>query len=209
MKLVNTIPVAPVGEDEALLPRKASPSCRGLVVRAAAISLALGFVASAATGGVSTTSLSSKNHAGRFETPKGGKYGNVKVKAGETYLDWQKYVECWTPKGQGYYPPGALAEAKGWPGKMSKESAWCNGIDWGACDGCTEDNKGGKFVWADLKDSDKVGSYPYPKNKPDKYPYWDNLGADWLYGGIYVYGEYPDDDDLESANVYVDDEPYD
>ena len=45
MKLVNTIPVAPVGEDEALLPRKASPSCRGLVVRAAAISLALGFVA--------------------------------------------------------------------------------------------------------------------------------------------------------------------
>jgi len=70
-------------------------------------------------------------------------------------------------------------------------------------------HKGGKFVWADLKDSDKVGSYPYPKNKPDKYPYWDNLGADWLYGGIYVYGEYPDDDDLESANVYVDDEPYD
>ena len=63
--------------------------------------------------------------------------------------------------------------------------------------------------WADLKDSDKVGSYPYPKNKPDKYPYWDNLGADWLYGGIYVYGEYPDDDDLESANVYVEDEPYD
>ncbi len=86
MKLVNTIPVAPVGEDEALLPRKASPSCRGLVVRAAAISLALGFVASAATGGVSTTSLSSKNHAGRFESPKGGKYGNVKVKDGETYL---------------------------------------------------------------------------------------------------------------------------
>ena len=47
------------------------------------------------------------------------------------------------------------------------------------------------------------------KNKPDKYPYWDNLGADWLYGGIYVYGEYPDDDDLESANVYVEHEPYD
>ena len=70
-------------------------------------------------------------------------------------------------------------------------------------------HKGGKFVWADLKDSDKVGSYPYPKNKPNKYPYWDNLGADWLYGGIYVYGEYPDDDDLESANVYVEDEPYD
>ena len=138
MKLVNTIPVAPVGEDEALLPRKASPSCRGLVVRAAAISLALGFVASAATGGVSTTSLSSKNHAGKFESPKGGKYCNVKVKGGETYLDWQKYVECWTPKGQGYYPPGALAAAKGWPGEMSKESAWCNGIDWGACDGCTE-----------------------------------------------------------------------
>ena len=41
MKLVNTIPVAPVGEDEALLPRKASP-WRGLVVRAAAVSLALG-----------------------------------------------------------------------------------------------------------------------------------------------------------------------
>ena len=70
-------------------------------------------------------------------------------------------------------------------------------------------NKGGKFVWADLKGSDKVGSYPYPKNDKDKYPYWDNLGTDWLYGGIYVYGEYPDDDDLESANVYVEDEPYD
>ena len=106
MKLVNTIPTTT--EDEALLPRKASP-WRGLVVRAAAVSLALGLVASAATGGVSTTSLSST----------------------------------------------------------------------------------------------------YPKNQPDKYPYWDNLGADWLYGGIYVYGEYPDDDDLESANVYVDDEPYD
>ena len=72
MKLVNTIPVAPVGEDEALLPRKASP-WRGPVARAAAVSLALGLVASAATGGVSTTSLSSKKHAGRFETPKGGK----------------------------------------------------------------------------------------------------------------------------------------
>ena len=45
---------------------------------------------------------------------------------------------------------------------------------------------GGKF-WGDLKDSDKVGSYPYPKNQPDKYPYWDNLGADWFYGGIWVY----------------------
>ena len=54
-----------------------------------------------------------------------------------------------------------------------------------------------------------MGSYPYPKNKPDKYPYWDNLGADWLYGGIYVYGKYPDDDDLVSADVYVQDEPYD
>ena len=131
MKLANTIPT----ENGALLPRKASP-WRGLVVRAAAVSLALGLVASAATGGVSTTSLSSKKHAGTFESPKGGKYGNVKVKAGETYLDWQKYVECWTPKGQGYYPPGALAEAKGWPGDLSKQSNWCNGRDWRAASSC-------------------------------------------------------------------------
>ena len=129
MKLVNTIPTTT--ENQALLPRKASSPWRGgLVVRAAALSLVLGLVAaatSAATGGVSTTSLSSKTHAGRFESPKGGKYGNVKVKDGET--------------------------------------------------------------WADLKGSDKVGSYPYPKNKPDKYPYWDNLGADWFYGGIWVYAD--------------------
>ena len=39
MKLVNTIPTTT--ENEALLPRKASP-WRGLVVRAAAVSLALG-----------------------------------------------------------------------------------------------------------------------------------------------------------------------
>ena len=112
MKLVNTIPTTT--EDDALLPRKASSPWRGLVVRAAAVSLALGLVASAATGGVSTTSLSSKKHAGTFESPKGGKYGNVKVKGGDTYLDWQKYVECWTPTDQGYYPPGALAESLGW-----------------------------------------------------------------------------------------------
>ncbi len=59
---------------------------------------------------------------------------------------------------------------------------------------------GGKFVWADLKGSDKVGSYPYPKNKPDKYPYWDNLGADWLYGGIWVYDDRP--------KVYVEGKDY-
>ena len=141
MKLANTIPT----ENGALLPRKASP-WRGLVVRAAAVSLALGLVASAATDGVSTTSLSSKKHAGKFESPKGGKYGNIKVKGGDTYLDWQKYVECWTPTDQGYYPPGALAEAKGWPGDLSKQSNWCNGIDWGNCDEsvfgreCTEDD---------------------------------------------------------------------
>ena len=84
MKLVNTIPTTT--EDDALLPRKASSPWRGLVVRAAAVSLALGLVASAATGGVSTTSLSSKKHAGTFESPKGGKYGNVKVKGGDTYF---------------------------------------------------------------------------------------------------------------------------
>ena len=39
MKLVNTIPTTT--EDEALLPRKASP-WKGLVTRAAAVSLALG-----------------------------------------------------------------------------------------------------------------------------------------------------------------------
>ena len=39
MKSVNTIPIT---EDEALLPRKASSPWRGLVVRAAAVSLALG-----------------------------------------------------------------------------------------------------------------------------------------------------------------------
>ena len=138
MKLVNTIPTTT--EDDALLPRKASSPWRGgLVVRAAALSLVLGLVAAAATAatsGVSTTSLSSKTHAGRFESPKGGKYGNVKVKGGDTYLDWQKYVECWTPKGQGYYPPGALAEAKGWPGDLSKQSNWCNGRDWRAASSC-------------------------------------------------------------------------
>ena len=40
MKLVNTIPTTT--EDDALLPRKASSPWRGLVVRAAAVSLALG-----------------------------------------------------------------------------------------------------------------------------------------------------------------------
>ena len=79
-------------------------------------------------------------------------------------------------------------------------------------EGVSKDYNGARVrnPWADLKGSDKVGSYPYPKNDKDKYPYWDNLGADWLYGGIYVYGKYPDDDDdLESANVWVQDEPYD
>ena len=100
MKLANTIPT----ENGALLPRKASP-WRGLVVRAAAVSLALGLVASAATGGVSTTSLSST----------------------------------------------------------------------------------------------------YPKNQPDKYPYWDNLGADWFYGGIWVYR---DKYSAGHPNVWKEDKEY-
>ena len=90
MKLANTIPT----ENEALLPRKASP-WRGLVVRAAAVSLALGLVASAATGGA--------------------------------------------------------------------------------------------------------------KNQPDKYPYWDNLGADWFYGGIWVYR---DKYSAGHPNVWKEDKEY-
>jgi len=53
MKLANTIPA----EDEALLPKASSP-WTGLVVRAAVVSLALGLVASAATGGVGRPHLS-------------------------------------------------------------------------------------------------------------------------------------------------------
>ena len=42
------------------------------------------------------------------------------------------------------------------------------------------------------KYSDKVGSYPYPKNDKDKYPYWENIGAPKrLYGGIWVYDDRP------------------
>jgi len=62
-------------------------------------------------------------------------------------------------------------------------------------------HEGGKFVWGDLKDSDKVGSYPYPKNDKDRYQYWENLGAPkWLYGGIFKYDDRP--------KVYVQDKVY-
>lgn len=55
-----------------------------------------------------------------------------------------------------------------------------NSFDFGESDG--------KFVWGDLKDSKVVGSYPYPKNDPKTFPYWNNIGAsDSLYGGITVY----------------------
>ena len=121
MKLANTIPT----EDEALLPRKASSPWRGLVVRAAAVSLALGLVASAvsfhddtlvpnefATGGVSTTSLSSKTHAGKFESPKGGKFGNIKVKGGGSFSDQAGHFGSSWPGG-GERPPIRYEDSPG------------------------------------------------------------------------------------------------
>ena len=50
-----------------------------------------------------------------------------------------------------------------------------------------------------------MGSYPNPKNKPDKYPYWDNLGADWFYGGIWVYR---DKYSAGHPNVWKEDKKY-
>ena len=46
---------------------------------------------------------------------------------------------------------------------------------------------------------------PYPKNQPDKYPYWDNLGADWFYGGIWVYR---DKYSAGHPNVWKEDKEY-
>ena len=43
------------------------------------------------------------------------------------------------------------------------------------------------------------------KNQPDKYPYWDNLGADWFYGGIWIYR---DKYSAGHPNVWKEDKEY-
>jgi len=61
----------------------------------------------ATAAGLSTpTSLAGafKEHAG---PKKAGKFESVKGD-GSGGIDWQKYVECWTPTDQGYLPPGQL-----------------------------------------------------------------------------------------------------